>query len=189
MKLAIVAFSVMSIAASGAVEGNAASPVRVISFESLQCGDCAVYRNMLDRDLLPKYGARVAFEHRDFPLPKHAWSRPAAIAARHFDKVQPSLGLNFRRWALTNIASITAENFEAQLRAWAEKNGQSADAAVKALSNPELGRAVTEDLQDGVARGISRTPTVLVNGQPFIERFTAEELSAAIDAALAEIRK
>ena len=43
-----------------------------------------------------------------------------------------------------------------------------------------------KDVQDGVARGIARTPTALVNGKPFIETFTFDEISKGIDQALAE---
>jgi protein-disulfide isomerase len=43
---------------------------------------------------------------------------------------------------------------------------------------------VEKDYQDGVARGVSKTPTVFVNGRPFIETFTVEEISKAIDAEL-----
>jgi protein-disulfide isomerase len=44
---------------------------------------------------------------------------------------------------------------------------------------------VEKDCQEGVARGVSRTPTVFVDGEPFVETFTFEQLSKAIDAALA----
>ena len=51
-----------------------------------------------------------------------------------------------------------------------------------------LNKLVEEDFQDGVARGIARTPTVLVNGEPFIETFSVEELSKSIDAALTAVK-
>ena len=185
MKGALAALVMSSAVVFAAVEGNAKSPVRVVSYESLQCGDCTAYRAMLDTHLLPNYGDRVAFEHRDFPLRKHAWARPAAIAARHFDAISPALSTKFRRWALTNIRTIKPETFEQQLRQWAEQQGQSPDAATKALNNADFERAVEEDFQDGIARGISKTPTVLVNGEPYVETFTVEELTKAIEAALA----
>ncbi|NWF85183.1 MAG: thioredoxin domain-containing protein, partial [Bryobacteraceae bacterium] len=56
------------------VEGNPSSPVRVVIYEDLQCSDCAAFRKMLDEKLLPRYGSKVAFEHRDFPLAKHSWA-------------------------------------------------------------------------------------------------------------------
>jgi protein-disulfide isomerase len=48
-----------------------------------------------------------------------------------------------------------------------------------------LADLVEKDYQEGVARGIAHTPTVLVNGKPFVETFAFEEVAAAIDAELA----
>ncbi|HPQ16423.1 MAG TPA: thioredoxin domain-containing protein, partial [Bryobacteraceae bacterium] len=73
------------------VEGNPSSRVRVVIYEDLQCPDCANFRRMLDEKLLPKYAATVAFEHRDFPLPKHSWARKAAIASRFFQEIDAAL--------------------------------------------------------------------------------------------------
>jgi protein-disulfide isomerase len=166
------------------VEGNPKSLVRVVAYESLQCSDCAKYRKMLDENLLPRYGGRVAFEHRDFPLAKHQWSRPAAIAARHFDRIDGALGIEFRRWAFNNISNLTAENFNQKLREWAKVHNVDGAQAVAALQDPSLAKLVEEDLQDGIARGVARTPTVFVNGEAFIEPATPDEIAKAIDAAL-----
>ena len=171
------------------VEGNPKSSVRVIAYESLQCSDCAVYRRMLDEQLLSKYADRVAFEHRDFPLARHKWSRPAAIAARHFDRINGALGVEFRRWALNNIPNLTAENFTDRLREWTRVHGTDADKAVASLNDPALAKLVEEDLQEGVARGIARTPTILVNGEPFVEPSSPDEIAKAIEAALTAEKK
>lgn len=190
MRLLVAVAMAMGLAAQEAVvEGNPKSPVRVIAYEDLQCPDCAVYRKMLDVQLLPKYGRAVAFEHRDFPLPRHAWARPAAIAARHFDRLQPEAGVAFRRWCYANLKTITAENFRPQLAAWAQGRGLDAEKAVASLADPELGKAVESDYQEGIARGVARTPTVFVNGEPFIETFTLEEISKAIETALKAVPK
>lgn len=185
MKLPVLALAAIALGAQEyVVEGNAKSPVRVIAYEDLQCPDCAVYRKMVDEKLLAKYGSKVAFEHRDYPLSKHKWARPAAIAARYFDRVKPELGIEFRRWCYANLRTITPETFNGKLAEWAQANGSDAAKAVAALSDPELGKLVEDDYQEGVARGVARTPTVFVNGEPFIETFTVEEISGGIDAAL-----
>jgi len=57
--------------------------------------------------------------------------------------------------------------------------------AMAALDDARLGALVEKDFQDGVARGVAHTPTALVNGQPFVEHFTYEEVAKAIDAELA----
>lgn len=187
--LALLSLSVLiASGAEGVVEGNPKSTVRVVAYESLQCPDCTTYRRMMDEQLLSKYGDRVAFEHRDFPLEKHKWSRPAAIAARYFDGVHGALGIEFRRWTMNNIRNITPETFSDKLREWAKTHGADPDKAVAALNEASLAKLVEEDYQDGVARGVARTPTVFVNGEPFIETFTVEEISKGIDAALAAIK-
>ncbi|MEK7406682.1 MAG: thioredoxin domain-containing protein [Acidobacteriota bacterium] len=166
------------------IEGNPASAVRVVVYEDLQCPDCAVFRRMMDDKLLPAYAKTVAFEHRDFPLPRHAWARPAAIAARFFQEIRPELAVSFRRHTMQNIKQTTAENFKERLAAFAKANGVDPRKAEAALEDQRLAALVEQDYQEGVARGVARTPTVLVNGAPFIERFSVEEISKGIEAAL-----
>jgi protein-disulfide isomerase len=168
------------------VEGKPDSPVRVLIYEDLQCPDCAAFREMLDQKLLPKYGARVAFEHRDFPLAKHAWARPASIAARYLQSVNEATAIQFRRETMKSMREIKADTFQHWLRTFCARNGVDPEKAVAALNDPTLQAAVQKDFDDGVARGIARTPTALVNGEPFIETFTFEEISKGIDAALKE---
>ncbi len=170
------------------VEGSARSPVRVIVYEDLQCPDCAGFRAMLDEKLLPRYSSTVRFEHRDFPLSKHAWARQAAIAARFFEETQPGLGLAYRRYALAHLSEITAANFNERLSRFAKDNGADRAQAVDALGDARLAGLVEEDYREGVARGIARTPTVLVNGRPFIETFSFEDVAKAIEAELAAAR-
>ena len=170
-----------ALAQSPLVEGNAKSPVRVVIYEDLQCPDCADFRKMLDDQLLPKYGARVAFEHRDFPLPKHAWARQAAIAARYFAALKPELGVEFRRETMAHLREIKLDTFKDHVAAFAARHGLKPGAA---LEDPKLADLVEKDYQDGSARGIAKTPTALVNGEPFIETFTFADISAAIEREL-----
>jgi len=171
---------------NGLVEGRADSPVRVLIFEDLQCSDCADFRVMLDQRILPRYGARVAFLHRDFPLAKHALARRAAIAARFFSERDAAVGIEYRRQTLASVAGNTEEKFLAALSAFARAHGIEPAAAASSLSDSRLAALVDKDYQEGVARGVARTPTVFVNGRPFIETFTFEEISKGIDEALAQ---
>ena len=166
------------------VEGNAKSKVRVVVYEDLQCPDCAVYRKMMDERLLPEFGAQVAFEHRDFPLPKHKWARKAAIAARFFAASKPETAVAFRRMALANLTSITPENFNDRLSDFAKNHGVEPAQAIAALDDPRYAKLVEDDYQEGIARGISKTPTVFVDGERFVEPFEFEDVAKAIRAAL-----
>jgi protein-disulfide isomerase len=172
-------------AAQHLIEGAAQSAVRVVIYEDLQCPDCADFRVMLDEKLLPRYAATVRFEHRDFPLAKHAWARKAAIAAHFFEENQPGLGLAYRKYSLMNLREITADNFNDRLFQFAKDHGVDPSKAVASLADARLAALVEEDYQDGVARGIAHTPTVLVNGRPFVETFAVEDVAKAIDTELA----
>ena len=155
-------------------------------YEDLQCSDCAFFRRMMDEKLLLMYSSKAAFEHRDFPLAKHKWARKASIAARFFQEMHPELGLAFRKHAMANIRQTTVENFDERLAAFARDHGVDPLKAVAALEDARLAAWVEKDFQEGVARGVSKTPTVFVNGLPFIEQFTVEEISKGIDAALGQ---
>lgn len=171
------------------IEGNADSPVRVIEYEDLQCGDCANYRTMLDEHLLPRFGDRVAFVHRDFPLPKHEWAARAAVAGRFFASKDEETALAFRRYCLFGRYEITAENFNEKLAAFADDHGLDGEQAVASLSDKGLQQLVNRDFQEGVARGVSKTPTVFVAGKAFVESFAVEEISAAIEKALTSVAR
>ena len=185
---AAMLLSSMGLAAQGLVEGRAGSPVRVIIYEDLQCPDCADFRVMLDQRILPKYGGRVEFVHRDFPLAKHAWARRAAIAARFFTEKDPQLGLEYRRHTMATHGETTADNFNRRVADFARQHGLKPEEALAALDNPHYAELVGKDYQEGVGRGIVHTPTALVNGAPFIETFTFEEISKGIDDALAQAK-
>lgn len=159
--------------------------VRVLIYEDLQCPDSARFSRMLDQKLLPNYEGKVAFEHRDFPLAQHDWARRAAIAARFMDTASPALGSDFRRWVMGHQSKISSRNFNTFLERYAVDHGVDATQAVAALSEAQLGEAVQKDIDEGVARGIARTPSLLVNGRPFVENFTYEEVAKAIDSELA----
>ncbi len=174
-------------AAPHAVEGNPRAAVRVLIYEDLQCSDCAAFRRMLDESLLPRFGARVAFEHRDFPLARHDWARPAAMAARHFARQRPQVGIAWRREILSRIRETSAATLPERVRAFARAHGLDAAAAVAALDDVKLAEAVDADYQDGIARGISRTPTVLVEGVAFVEPASPDGIAAALQQALQKV--
>jgi protein-disulfide isomerase len=168
------------------VEGNPRAKLRVVIYEDLQCPDCAELRQTLDNYLLPRYGAQVAFEHKDFPLPKHSWARQAAIAARHFERVRPGAGVEFRRFMLARIKDTPLERLDERVREFARENGLDPADAVAALRSTELEEQVDQDYQEGIARGVKKTPTVYVGDVVFIEKIRRGELGTAIEKALAQ---
>ena len=166
------------------IEGSQDSPVRVESFEDLQCPDTAAYRRMLDQTLLPRFGREVGFASFDFPLDNHAWALPAAMAARRFAITNAAAGINFRRFCLFNIREISVENLADRIAEFARSHGLDEEDAVLALRSDDLRAAVLRDHRAGEKRGVSKTPSVFVGKKLFVETFAPEELAEAIEAAL-----
>jgi protein-disulfide isomerase len=166
-------------------EGKASSVVKVIIYDDLQCSDCARFRQMLDEKLLPKYGSKVAFIHRDFPLAKHDWARQAAIAGRWVHEQDPELGITFRRELLAEQNSVTPQNLTHWLTEFAARNHLDQKGITDSLSDQRLATLVDQDRQAAVARGITRTPTVYVGGVSFVENIIYEDIARTIDEALA----
>ena len=173
-----------TIATAQHVEGNPKSPVRVLIFEDLQCPDCSVFRKALDEKLLPRYRASVAFEHRDFPLPKHTWAKEAAVAARYFQAQDPKLAADFRRTVQGNLSKVNSKGLRSWLIEFCRDRRLDAGQALAALNDIKHILAVEGDFQEGVAAGIRRTPTVLVGGKSFVETIDVAELQKTLDAML-----
>jgi protein-disulfide isomerase len=168
------------------VEGNPASPVKVLIYDDLQCGDCARFRVMLDEKILPKYAAKVAFIHRDFPLGKHDWARPAAIAARWvWDQDHPD-GITIRRELLAEQDHITLRSLNGWLLNFAARNHLDQKGIIDSLTDPKFNTLVDQDRQAAVARGVEHTPTVYVGGVALVETILYEDLARALDEALAK---
>ena len=168
------------------VEGNPASPVKVIIYDDLQCGDCARFRAMFDEKILPKYGAKVAFIHRDFPLGKHDWARPAAVAARWVWDQDHVYGIAIRRELLAEQDHITLRSLQGWLINFAARNHLDQDGIIYALTDRRFNALVDQDRQAGVARGVERMPAVYVGGVALVETILYEDLARALDEALAK---
>jgi protein-disulfide isomerase len=166
------------------VEGNPLSPVRVVIYEDLQCSDCQNFRTLLDQKLLPRFGTRVAFVHRDLPLPRHDWARAAAVAARWVYEKDHELGIVFRREIMSEQAHLTQGNLQYWLQHFARRNNLDQKGIVDSLSDPRLLNLVDQDYLAGVARGVSHTPTVYAGGQVFVETIIFDEVAHALDLEL-----
>ena len=166
------------------VEGNRSSSVRVVIYEDLQCGDCTRLRQLLDEKLVPKYGARVAFVYRDFPLAKHEWARAAAIAGRWVFEQDPAAGITFRREVMAEQDHMTQQSLKPWLLEFAARNNLDQRGILDSLTDSRLASLVEQDFQSGVARGVSRTPTVFVGNQSIVETVLYEDLARLIDAEL-----
>jgi protein-disulfide isomerase len=179
--LLFTAVAVASAGTSDIVEGNPFATVKVTIYGDLQCEYCQNLRTMLDEKLLPKYGGQVAFIHRDLPLGRHDWARPAAMVSRWVYEQSPRLGIDFQRELMAEQEHMTMARLKSWIVQFAIRNNVSESGITAALTDPRLSTLVDQDIQLATARGITKIPAVYVAGKSFVETIVYDDLAHVLD--------
>lgn len=168
------------------IEGNPSAAVHVIIYQDLECPMCAQWHAILQSQIIPQYGSRVAFEFRDFPLRQHTWSFQAAVLARFFDSRQLSWGLQWRDYCFLHQTDFTAANLLDKAAAFGAPLGITRAELNQALTNQQFIGLVQANYNEGLNLDhVQHTPTVLLDG---VEATTPDQLKAFIDLALRQAR-
>lgn len=159
-------------------KGNPAASVMVVEYSDLQCPACRMTHAAVTKPLLEKYGDRIRFEFRHFPLiTTHTYALDAAQAA----ECAADQG---KFWEFIDIAYARQDNLNRNvLPQWAKDAGvQDADLFSRCLASGIKRKTILSDLEAGKAQGVQGTPTFFVNGRKV--ETTLPALSAAIEEAL-----
>lgn len=166
------------------IRGPKSAPVTVIEYSDFQCPACAAYFPIL-KGLEQKYGEKVAFVYRHYPLTTiHQYAQlaaQAATAASLQGKFWEMHDLLFERqnsWSKAGNVKQTMIDYANELKLDVAKFTTDLD------SGPVKDR-VSSDVNAGNAAGISSTPTFYLNGTKINNPGVNEtEFSKLIDAAL-----
>jgi protein-disulfide isomerase len=163
------------------IEGNptlgpANARVTIVEFSDFECPHCRELYRIL-KTLEPLYPqVRVVF--KDFPLTQiHPWTETASIGARCAYMQSPDAFWQVHDDIFENQDLISAENVWEKLTGFAKAAGLDTDAFKACMSSPEAQKAVDANRADGIAVGVTSTPTVFVNGRMLIggDRPTLEQ--------------
>lgn len=156
--------------------------VTIVEFLDFECEACGAYYPVVE-ELREKYDGQITYVVRYFPLPGHANSTHAAVAAEaaaqqgRFEDMYHRLFETQAQWGEAQ------ESRAALFREYAEDLGLDIAAYDAAVSDPATEERVRSDFEEGRALGVASTPTFFVNGDPLvIERW--DDLEIAIQAAL-----
>ena len=125
----------------GAAEG---APVTVVGFADYECPYCVRAAHSIEA-VLERYGDKVRFVFRDYPLDFHAGARPAAVAARCAGKQGRYREMHDALFAIEG--ELNAE----MIAAAAQKVELVREAYAKCLEDPAVGAAVDADMKTGEA--------------------------------------
>lgn len=166
------------IAAKGAPSfGPEDAKVTIVEFSDFECPFCARAAEVVTQ-IRARYGDKVRFVFRQFPLPSHGQAHLAAqasLAAAEQGKFWEYHDLLFQNQrALTRPA----------LEAYAQQVGMNLAAFKRALDAQTQKAAVDRDLGLGESVQVNGTPTVFINGKRVPNATDFESVSKLIEDAL-----
>ncbi len=163
-------------------KGPIDAPVVIAVFNDFQCGYCAKLLPLLDQ-VLEEYPKRVKLVYKNFPLRNHRFARKAAIAA--FAAKRQGKFWQFHDLLFSNARQLSDQ----KIREIARELGLNEEVFEKDMKHPEIRDKISRDVSDGKRAGVTRTPTILINGRLFKNRTTLEGFRAAIARELQKVGK
>ena len=162
----------------GITAGNASSNVTVIEFGCYACPYTKAAEAQV-MDMLDRYGGRVFFVFKPFPLPSHPYSMQAALAAS-------CANAGGKYWeyreALFGNQSEVEQKGDAELLDIAHQLNVSGFDACYASKRFEA--FIEQTQKEGQDCGIYGTPTFFVNGKPFVGPGAGNQTEAEIERLL-----
>ncbi|MGY3520346.1 DsbA family protein [Micromonospora sp. PTRAS2] len=161
------------------------SRVTLVEFLDFECESCAAAYPAV-KQVLATYQGRITFVVRYFPIPSHpnadlaARTAQAAANQGRFAEMYAKLFENQNAWGhqerpQTEVFLAYARDLDLDL-----------DRFRRDLDDPATAARVARDKADGQAAGVTGTPTFFLNGRQLTELRSQDDLTAALDAALAE---
>jgi protein-disulfide isomerase len=167
--------------------GPADAKVTIVEFSDFQCPYCGRAWELVEKEILPKYGDKVRFVFKQMPLVQiHPWAEGAAIASECAYQQGNDAFWTVYNGLFSQQASITAENLRAKVESIA---GDAAGVDVPKLLACFDGRntlaAVQADMKEAGEVGVNSTPTFIVNGRRVAGAQDAAQFGKVLDEELA----
>jgi uncharacterized membrane protein len=151
----------------GLAAGAPGAKVRVEIFTDFQCPFCAQL-HQLTHEVLKKHPGRLQLVHRDFPLDQSCnrkVARPfheSACAAAIFARCSAEQG---KFWHFSSFLFASHHDLAtADIEQHARSVGLDIDKLHACARKPAVRQAVLQDIEDGIRRGVTGTPTCFVGG-------------------------
>ena len=139
--------------------GDANAKVTIIEFSDFQCPFCSRFFTQAEQQIINDYvkTGKAKFVYRDFPLDSiHPQANPAANAAECAK--EQSKFWEYHDKIFQNQASLS----DASYKQWAKEVGMNEQQFSGCYDTKKYDAEVQKDFQDGVAAGVSGTPTIFI---------------------------
>ncbi len=157
--------------------GPADAKVTIVEFSDFQCPFCSRAAEATHK-VKEKYGDKVRFVFRQFPLSFHKDAHTAAEA---------SLAANAQGkfWEFHDKMFANQQKLDrSTLEGYAKELGMNVDKFKKALDSKEFAPAVDGELKMGEEVAVQGTPTMFLNGARVADPTNFDAISSQIDEAI-----
>ena len=165
------------------VKGSPKAPITIEEFADFQCPPCGGLSNVM-KELDKKHPDRVRIVFRHYPLKNHQHAVPAAMAAE-------AAGVQGKFWEMHDLLfqgqSTWAKATEVQsiFDGYASNLGLDMARFRNDMADEKIKARVTADQERAASLGVTRTPSLFINGQAVpVSAFSANGLQTAIQAVL-----
>ncbi|MGJ9424051.1 DsbA family protein [Aeromicrobium sp. CF3.5] len=157
--------------------------VTLVEFLDFECEACRAAYPFVE-DLRETYDGQVTFVVRYFPIDSHVNARNAAHAVEAASRQGRFEGMYAQMYETQAQWGERQESQAVLFRGFAQDLGLDMAQFNADVDSPEVAERVQRDVDDGLALGVSGTPTFFLDGE-ILQPDTTEEFTDAIDAALA----
>ncbi len=164
--------------------GSKNAKVTIIEFSDFSCPFCAKFETQILPKILDKYGDKIRFVYRDFPLHGNIsmLAAKAANCAGDQDKYWEYHRMLFEKqseWVKSNLTVV-----KLKLYSFAEELNLSMDEFKACLNSDKYEKEIQKDYLDGVKAGVTGTPTIFINGIKVVGAQPVETFYQIIDDEL-----
>ena len=163
------------------VRGSAKAPVTIEEFADFQCPPCGSVSSMI-KDLDKKNPDRVRVVFRHYPLKNHQHAMPAALAAE-------AAAVQGKFWEMHDLLFqgqptwSKAPEVQSIFEGYASSLGLDLERFRKDMADEKIKARVTADQERAASLGVTRTPSLFINGDPVpVSAFSPTGLDGAIQA-------
>ncbi len=161
--------------------GSNSAKVTVVEFSDFQCPFCAKGADII-KSLKKKYGDKVRFVFKNFPLPFHNQAEGAAVAGLCANEQSTDLFWKMHDAMFGDQTKLDVDS----LKATAKKIGAKPEQFNKCLDENKYLTKVQADMEEGRKIKVKSTPTFFINGQLINGAQPLEVFTEIIDEELAK---
>ncbi|NKX55099.1 thioredoxin domain-containing protein [Arthrobacter sp. E918] len=154
---------------------------QLVEFLDFECEACLAAHPFVE-ELRREHGDTVTVIHRYFPMPGHRNAMNAAIAVEAAAQQGKYAAMHRKMFRTQTQWGGSAEDKSALFRSFAQDLGLDLAAYDRAVADPATADRIRLDKADGLALGISGTPTFFLNGEPLVAD-SLEEFRALVEKA------